>query len=59
MGPGKGGSSLVHVGTNNEEREGTKTKYRQLARTLKQPQVEQIIISGILSLVHTNQKLNV
>ena len=32
MGPGKGGSILVHVGTNNAEREGTTIvrKYRQL-----------------------------
>ena len=30
MGPGKGGSILVHVGTNNAEREGTTAKkYRQ------------------------------
>ena len=35
----KGGSVLVHVGTNNVEREGTTaivTKYRNLVRTLKQ-----------------------
>ena len=33
MGPGKGGSILVHVGTNNAEREGITAivrKYRQL-----------------------------
>ena len=37
MGPGKGGSILVYVGTNNAEREGKKRvkKYRQLVRTLK------------------------
>ena len=48
---GKGGSVLVHVGTNNVEREGTTTivrKYRQLVRTLKQTWVEQVILSGIL-----------
>ena len=48
---GKGGSVLVHVGTNNVEREGTTTivrKYRQLVRTLKQTRVEQVILSGIL-----------
>ena len=51
IGSGKGGSVLVHVGTNNVEREGTTaivTKYRQLVRTLKQTQVEQVILSGIL-----------
>ena len=51
MGPGKGGSILVHVGTNNAEWEGktaiVKT-YRQLDRTLKQARVEQIILSAIL-----------
>ena len=38
VGSGKGGSILIHVGTNNVEREGTTVivrKYRQLVRTLK------------------------
>ena len=51
VGSGKGGSVLVHVGTNNVESEGTTAivrKYRQLVRTLKQTRVEQIIMSGIL-----------
>ena len=51
IGSGKCGSVLVHVGTNNVEREGTTTivrKYRQLVRTLKQMRVEQVILSGIL-----------
>ena len=51
LGSGKGGSVLVHVGTNNVEREGTTAvvrKYRQLVRTLKQTRVEQVILSGIL-----------
>ena len=51
VGSGKGGSVLVHVGTNNVERESTTAivrKYRQLVRTLKQTRVEQIILSGIL-----------
>ena len=51
VGSGKGGSVLVHVGTNNIEREGTTAivrKYRQLVRTLKQTRVEQVILSGIL-----------
>ena len=51
VGSGKGGSVLVHVGTNNVEREGTTAivrKYRQLIRTLKQTRVEQVILSRIL-----------
>ena len=51
VGSGKGGSVLVHVGTNNVEREGTTAivrKYRQLVRTLKQTRVEQVILSAIL-----------
>ena len=43
MGSGKGGSVLVHLGTNNVEREGTAAivrKYIQLIRTLKQTWVE-------------------
>ena len=51
VGSGKGGSVLVHVGTNIVEREGTTAivrKYRQLVRTLKQTRVEQVILSGIL-----------
>ena len=51
VGSGKGGSVLVHIGTNNVEREGTTAivrKYRQLVRTLKQTRVEQVILSGIL-----------
>ena len=51
VGSGKGGYVLVHVGTNKVEKEGTTAivrKYRQLVRTLKQTQVEQVILSGIL-----------
>ena len=51
VGSGKDESVLVHVGTNNVEREGTTAivrKYRQLVRTLKQTRVEQVILSGIL-----------
>ena len=46
VGSGKGGSVLVHVGTDNVEREGTTAivrKYRNLVRTLKQTRVEQVI----------------
>ena len=45
---------LVHVGTNNVEREGTTAivrKYRNLVRTLKQTWVEQVILSGILPVI--------
>ena len=54
VGSGKGGSVLVHVGTNNVEREGTiaiVTKYKNLVRTLKQTRVEQVILSGILPVI--------
>ena len=54
VGSGKGGSVLVHVGTNNVEREGTTAivrKYRKLTRTLKQTRVEQVILSGILPVI--------
>ena len=46
MDPRKGGFILVHVGTNKET--AIIKKYRQLVRTPKQTQVEQIILSGIL-----------
>ena len=54
VGSGHGGSVLVHVGTNNLEREGTTAiirKYRNLVRTLKQTRVEQVILSGILPVI--------
>ena len=48
------GLFLVHVGTNNVEREGTTAivrEYRNLVRTLKKTQVEQVILSGILPVI--------
>ena len=54
MGSGKGGSVLVHVGTNNAEREGSTAmvrKYRKLVRTLKQTRVDQVILSGMLLVI--------
>ena len=51
MGRGNGGSIVVHVGTNNADREGTTAileKYRDLLKKTKQARVGQIIISGIL-----------
>ena len=59
VGSVKGGSVLVHVGTNNVEREGTTAivrKYRQLVRTLKQTWVEQVILSGILPMGRRGHK---
>ena len=49
-----GGSVLVHVGTNDVEREGITAivrKYRNLVRTLNQTRVEQVIMSGILPVI--------
>ena len=51
---GKGGSVLVHVETNNIEREGTTAivrKFRNLVRTLKKARFEQVILSGILPVI--------
>ena len=51
MGRGKGGTILVHIGTNNADKEGTTTivdKYRKLLKKTKKARVEQIILSGIL-----------
>ena len=51
LGHGQGGYVLVHVGTNNADREGTTRivkRYRELVETLKKTRVEQIILSGIL-----------
>ena len=51
MGRGKGGTILVHVGTNNSDKEGTTAivdKYRNLLMKTKEARVGQIILSGIL-----------
>ena len=56
VGSCKGGSILLHVETNNAEREGTTAivrKYRHLVITLKQTQIEQVILSGILPVIGT------
>ena len=50
MGRGKGGTILVHIGTNNADKEGTTAivdKYRKLLKKTKEARVEQIILSGI------------
>ena len=48
MGRGKGGTILVHVGTNNADKEGTTAigdKYRNLLKKTKEARVGQIILS--------------
>ena len=49
-----GGAVLVHVGTNNAEKEGTSAivgMYRSLIKTLKEARVGQIVLSGILPIM--------
>ena len=51
MGRGYGVSILVHVGTNNADKERTTAiveKYRNLLKKTKQARIGQIILSGIL-----------
>ena len=51
MGRGKGGTILVHIGTNNADKEGTTAivdKYRKLLKKTKEARVEQIILSGMI-----------
>ena len=51
MGRGNGGSILVHMGTNNADKEGKTAileKYRNLLKKTKQARIGQIILSGIL-----------
>ena len=51
MGRGKGGTILVHVGTNKADTDGTTAilnKYRHLRKKTKETRVGQIILSGIL-----------
>ena len=51
VGRGNGGTILVHVGTNNTDKEGTTAiveKYRKLLKKTKQATLGQIIVSGIL-----------
>ena len=50
MGRGNGGSIVIHIGTNNADKEGTTAiveKYRSLLKKTKQAMVGQIILSGI------------
>ena len=51
MGRGNGVSILVHIGTNNADKEGTTAiveKYRNLLKNTKQARVGRITLSGIL-----------
>ena len=51
MGRGNGGSILIHIGTNNADKEGTTAiveKYRNILKKTKQARVGQIILSRIL-----------
>ena len=51
MGRGKGGTILVHVGTNDADKEGTTAivdTYRNILKKTKEARVGQIILSGIL-----------
>ncbi len=51
MGRGNGGSILVHIETNNADKEGTTAileKYRNLLKKTNQARIGQIILSGIL-----------
>ena len=51
MGRGNGGTIVVHVGTNNTDKEGTTAiveKYRKLLKQTKQARLGQIILSGML-----------
>ena len=51
MGRGNGGSILLHIGTNNADKQGKTAiveKYRNLLKKTKQARVGQIILSGIL-----------
>ena len=48
MGRGKGGTILVHVGTNKERTTAIVDKYRKLLEKTKEAIVGQIILSGIL-----------
>ena len=51
MGRGNGGTLLVHIGTNDTDKEGTTAivkKYRNLLKKTKEARVGQLILSGIL-----------
>ena len=51
MGSATGGVGIVHVRTNNAEKEGTSAivgKYRRLIKTNQEARIREIVLSGIL-----------
>ena len=59
MGRGNGGTLLVHIGTNNTDKEGTTAivkKYRNLLRKTKEAMVGQIILPWILPVFGTRSQ---
>ena len=59
MGRGNGGTILVHIGTNNADKEGSTEilkKYRKLLKKMKEAWVGQIILSGILPVFGTRNQ---
>ena len=59
MGRGDGGPLLVHIGTNNADKEGTTVivkKYRNLLKKTKEARVGHIILSGILPVFGTRSQ---
>ena len=54
MGGGTGGAVLVHVGTNNSEKERTSPivgRYKMLVKTLKDARIGHIVFSGIFPIM--------
>ena len=54
MGGGTEGVVLVHVGTNNSEKERTTTffgRFKMLVKTLKEARIGHIVLSGILPIM--------
>ena len=59
MGRGNGGTILVHIGTNNADKQGTTTivkKYINLLKKTKEARVGQIILSEILPVFGTRNQ---
>ena len=59
VGFGNGGTILVHIGTNNADKEGTRAtlkKYRHLLKKTKEPTVGQILLSWILPVFGTRSQ---
>ena len=59
MGRENGLTLLVHIGTNNADKEGTTAivkKYRNLLKKTKEARVGQVILSGILPVIGTRSQ---